>query len=90
MVANSANQAAILVFRVSNSRSAKVARDPDSSRDSLSFLGRALLELGIAALRLLEFGLQPRHLIPLFLQLGLVRKLALLLCGCAKVADVRM
>ena len=37
MVENSANQPVILVFRASSSLSAKVARDPDSSRDSWSF-----------------------------------------------------
>ena len=56
----------------------------------LLLLGGSFLQLGNTAPRLLKLGLQPRQLLPLFLQLGLVRKLALLLCGCAKVADARM
>ena len=39
----------------------------------LFFLGSALLKLSIAALRLFELGLQPEHLVLLFLELGLMR-----------------
>ena len=61
-----------------------------NSRRELLFLSSALIELGTAVLRLLEFGLQPRHLILLFLELGLMREctrnLAVLKFGCAKIA----
>ena len=63
---------------------------PSLLDSELLFLGRALLELGIAALRLSEFGLQPGHLVLLFLELGLMRdctrNLAVLKIGCAEIA----
>ena len=63
---------------------------PSLLDSELLFLGSALLELGSAALYLFEFGLQPRHLIPLFLQIGLMsdstRNLAVLIFGCAEIA----
>ena len=63
---------------------------PSLLDSELLFLGSALLELGIAALRFFEFGLQLRHLILLFLELGLMRdctrNLAVLKFGCAKIA----
>ena len=63
---------------------------PSLLDSELLFLGRALLELGIAALHLFEFGLQPRHLIMLFLERGLMRdgacNLAVFKISCAKIA----
>ena len=56
------------------------------------FLNKALLQLGVAALRLLELGLQPEHLVPLFLEIGLVRNrasdLAILQFGCAEIPEL--
>ena len=54
----------------------------------LFFLGSALLKLRIAALHLFELGLQPGHLVLFFLELGLMRNLALLLFGCAEIAGL--
>ena len=57
----------------------------------LLFLGSALLKFRVAALRLLELGLQPGHLGLFFLELGLVRdrarNLAILQFGCAEIAE---
>ena len=53
----------------------------------LLLLGGALLKFGIAALRFLELGLQPGHLVPLLLELGLVRFRAGFLLGCAEIAN---
>ena len=56
----------------------------------LLFLGSALLKLSIAALRLFEFGLQPRYLTLLFLELRLMRdgacNLAVFKISCAEIA----
>ena len=61
----------------------------DRSKLELLFLGNALLQLGVPALRLLELGLQPEHLGLFFLQLGLMRdctrNLAILQFGCAEI-----
>ena len=46
---------------------------PSLLDSELLFFGSAPLELGITALHLFEFGLQPRHLILLFLELRLMR-----------------
>ena len=55
----------------------------------LLLLGKALLQLGVAALRLLKLRLQPGYLVPLFLEVGLVlngtSNLAILQFGCAKI-----
>ena len=53
----------------------------------LFFLGGGLLQLGGATLRFLQFGLQPGHFLLLFLELGLMRKIALFLFGCAEIAE---
>ena len=56
------------------------------------FLGKTLLQLDVAALRLLELGLQPEHLVLLFLEIGLVRNrvsnLAILQFGYAKIPEL--
>ena len=55
----------------------------------LLLLGKALLQLGVAALRLLELGLQPEYLVLLFLEIGLVlnsaSNLAILQFGCVNI-----
>ena len=64
---------------------------PSLLDSELLFLGSALLELGIAALYLFEFGLKPRHLILLFLELGLMRECAcnpaVFKVGCPEIAE---
>ena len=64
----------------------------------LLFLGGSLLKLGISALRLLKLGIsalrllnlshQPGHLVPFLLELGLMCVFALLLFGCAEIAEL--
>ena len=55
----------------------------------LLLLGKALLQFGVATLRLLELGLQPEHLIPLLLEVRLMlnctSKLAVFHFGCADI-----
>ena len=64
---------------------------PSLLDSELVFLGSALLEFGIAAPYLFKFGLQPRHLILLFLELGLMREctcnLAVFKIGCPEIAE---
>ena len=52
----------------------------------LLFLGGGLLHLGSVAPRFLQLGPQPGHLFLLLLELGLMRKIALFLFGCAEIA----
>ena len=54
----------------------------------LLLLGSDLFKLDVVALRLLKLSLQPGHLVPFFLELGLMRALALLLFGCAEIAEL--
>ena len=63
---------------------------PSPLDSELLFLGSTLLELGSATLRLFEFTLQPGHLVPLLLELGLMRdstrNLVVLIFCCAEGA----
>ena len=64
---------------------------PGLFHPELLFLGSALREFRVAALRLLELGPQPGHLVLFFLELGLVRdcarNLAILQFGCVEIAE---